>query len=259
MAESNNNLDDLILTEPENEGSKKKGLLVLIGLVVLLAIIGVVLTNIIMSSGDEENKTTQVKDALASNIKMEQATVQIKAPKVNEPAPIDDDLAPLDEQDAIAREGVEKKDDSLQDKIITGASVVTAGTATALMQRKTQAKEEPVMRDEILEETPKRAEPRKVVKKAPPKRVIKKEPRRARVHKKVVYGGNVYIQVGSFSKGPNSNFINKIRRMGLRYRIKEVNGFRRVLVGPFRSVQDAQRVLPKVKAYISRSAFIKKR
>ena len=257
MAESNN-LDDLILTEPENESNRKKGLLVLLGLVVLLAIIGVVLTNVIMNAGDDNNTTEVVKDEIVHNTPNE-----LTQDKKNLDTALDDDLAPLDEQDMIAKESNPEKESVLKsDDIITGASVVTAGaaaaTAATMMHNKIAAKNN-LMRDEILEDTPK-VEKKKVVRakehhvRHVKKKVVHHKPR----VKKSVYRGNIYIQVGSFSKGPSSAFINKIRRMGLRYRIKTVNGFRRVLVGPFRSISEAKRVLPKVRAYISPNAFIKR-
>ncbi len=268
MAE-NNNLDDLILTEPEGEGGRKKGLLVLLGLVVLLAVIGVVLTNIIMNSGEDENKTTQsIKDEIATNLEMEKEKVQIGSNKSKDDENLDDDLAPLDEQDNLAKSSLEDTKESDKDSIITGASVVTAGTAAATAVKKKIAEKKESIRssvkkkindtDEILAEQPKHIEKKRVVKKKEHTRRVHKEVSRVKRDTRVSYGGNVYIQVGSFSKGPSSSFINKIRKVGLRYRIKEVNGFRRVLVGPFRSVNDAQRVLPKVKAYIAPNAFIKR-
>ncbi len=250
MAESNN-LDDLIIPEPESEANRKKGLFVLLGLVVLLAIIGVVLTNIIMNPSDD-NKTTKIKDEISQKIDTSKEFEAIK-----EKAKLDDDLAPLDEKDEIEKASIEKEKNFLsKDIIITGASVVGAGAAAAVAKNKRAVKEED--RDEILEEEPP-AKPKKVERKREVvKKVVRKPKPKKRVRERVNYGGNIYIQVGSFSRGPTSSFINKIRRVGLKYRIKEVNGYRRVLVGPFRSVRDAQRVLPKVRAYISRNAFIKR-
>ncbi len=253
MAESN--LDDLILTEPEGGGNRKKGLLVMLGLVILLAIIGVVLTNLIMNSNSENNATnTSVKDEIVQDIQNNKI--------VSKEDNLDDDLAPLDEKDNFLKD--ENQKDNTKD-IITGASVVAVGAVAAnkIMKNKENKNVEKnkIINNETLKE--KKIEHKKTIRKIVRKEIRREEPRRninkhPKVIKKSNYSSNIYIQVGSFSKGPAKDFINKIRRAGFSYRIKEVNGFRRVLVGPFRNESEARRVLPRVRAYISNAAFIKR-
>lgn len=72
-----------------------------------------------------------------------------------------------------------------------------------------------------------------------------------------------YIQVGAFLKyNPDKKFLDSIKKAGFSYIIKEfnINGkkVRRVYVGPFASRKEASRYLPKIRAKISKNAFITK-
>jgi DedD protein len=257
---SDNNLDDLILTEPESESGSNRGLLVILGLVVLLLILGVVLANIIFGGTGDDNVTKEgVKPDSAKVIesdKKENLSLNTKASnnkgEALEKNDIDKDLAPLDEKDDLVNADIEqhnhKKQTESKEKIKATAAAATAGIAAATVVTKKHIervvhKPKPVVRERRVEHKPK-----PVVHKPRPK------PRREGIR----YGGNIYIQVGSFSKGPTERFIDKIRRAGFKYRIKEVNGFRRVLIGPFRSSSDAQKYLGTVRSKVSSSAFIKR-
>ncbi len=245
MSDSNT-LDDLILNDPEPENSKSKGILILLGLVVLLIIVGAILAKMIFSSPDdvkqESNKDVKKEVNLSSNTKDN---------KKLQSMPEDADLAPLDDTampnaDTVAIDDKEKDTKAEDKKENSDAMTITRA--------------EP--KDNI--DTQADTEVKKVEEKAKPKPKPKPKIQNIVHHdkpktKRLIGGhGNVYIQVGSFSKGPTESFINKIRRAGFRYRIKEVNGFRRVLVGPFASEAEANRYLGKIKAQISPSAFIKK-
>ena len=240
------NLDDLILEEPE-PNNNKKGLLLILGLVVLLLIIGVVLANMIMGGGEESNKTQKVQEkelaTITDNKKNNIKTDELESKNEN----LDADLAPLD-NDNLDKEDVdivEPKEENTNIK--NAASAAAATTATALAAKSVTQRRE-----------------KKVVKKVvhPKKKIVHKKAvvHKSTPHQRISYGGvgSVYIQVGSFAKGPSQAFINKIRRSGFKYRIQEVNGFRRVLVGPFKNKNEAMQVLGVVKEKISSAAFIKR-
>ena len=68
-----------------------------------------------------------------------------------------------------------------------------------------------------------------------------------------------YIQVGSFSKyAPNQKILDTIRAAQYEYHTQKVNeNTTRLLVGPFKSRQEAQAELSNVKEKINKDAFIK--
>jgi len=262
---SDNNLDDLILTEPESESGSNRGLLVILGLVVLLLILGVVLANIIFGgTGDDTNTTSEsVKEKTEKVLDTKEDSKELElAAKDDKDKDVEKDLAPLDEKDDLegadmdnndndAPKAKEKESNTKETMAAVAAATTAAATTAAVAAKhkvekvvhKPKPKPRAVVRERRVEHKPK-----PVVHKPRPK------PRREGIR----YGGNIYIQVGSFSKGPTERFIDKIRRAGFKYRIKEVNGFRRVLIGPFRSSSDAQKYLGTVRSKVSSSAFIKR-
>ncbi len=100
--------------------------------------------------------------------------------------------------------------------------------------------------------------------KSPPKTFHKPKPKpKPKSTPTIHHSGNVYIQVGAFLHyDPNSAFLQKIKKSGFEYKIKEfvINGKRikRVYIGPFSSREEATKYLPKIRKTISKNAFITK-
>lgn len=100
---------------------------------------------------------------------------------------------------------------------------------------------------------PKPVKVKKVIKKEPIKKVTKK----ASTLKK----GSWYVQVGSFAKlQPHKRLIAKIKRLGFSYKQHKsnVNGVNltKLLIGPYTTHKNAQKVRPKIRAEIEPAAFI---
>ncbi len=249
----NNTLDDLILTDPEPEKGKSKGLLALLALIILLIIVGAILAKMIFSSSDDiktdANKTQEpnVKTVIDDNSNNNaSANLDIKDP----------DLAPLDDlNDSIDNTNAESEE--------VEGGIVEDGTPSQ-SKEKTQSKTKTDKKKESQNETAQEPEVQGVVVEKQKSNTIAKQehkvkPKQKPKHTQKVYGGHgtVYIQVGSFVKGPESSFIEKIRRAGFRFRIKEQGGKRRVYVGPFRSREEAKSLLNIVRSKINPDAFIK--
>lgn len=246
---SDNTLDDLILTDPEPENKKSKGILALLALVVLLIIVGAILAKMIFSSpGDTNakdiNKTTEIKKDVAESNTADVALANNTNTQDNTTAPLDADLTPLDDTampSNVETVGVDEKSKNDDKKVSNNEAMSIEKTNSNTKSNI----EEPIVEHKV----------KKIVHKAKPK--VTHKPKQKHNVQKMGGHGSTYIQVGSFSKGPNSDFINKIIKSGFRYKIKEVNGFRRVYIGPFTN-SGAHSVLGRVKANISQSAFIKK-
>ena len=249
----NNTLDDLILTDPEPEKGKSKGLLALLALIILLIIVGAILAKMIFSSSDDiktdANKTQEpnVKTVIDNNSNNNaSANLDIKDP----------DLAPLDDlNDSIDNTNTESEE--------VEGGIVEDGTPSK-SKEKTQSKTKSDKKKESQNDTAQEPEVQGVVVEQQKSNTIAKQehkvkPKPKPKHTQKVYGGHgtVYIQVGSFVKGPESSFIEKIRRAGFRFRIKEQGGKRRVYVGPFRSREEAKSLLNIVRSKINPDAFIK--
>jgi len=72
--------------------------------------------------------------------------------------------------------------------------------------------------------------------------------------------GTYYIQVGSFTGKPQNNLIKKIKSKRLHYRLIKFDigkkHISKLLIGPYKTHQDAQMVLEKIRVQIQPSAFI---
>jgi len=246
-----NNLDDLILTDPELDRSKSKVLMALLALVILLIITGAVLAKIIFDSSENSNsqnsyslmdkKVKSVKDKSLNNNDLSRKNLNSDLSPLNDKEILSDiDMASLDKKDSSNKELSNKSSkplNSKQDSVLGSATELNK----KVIKRVTHKNKTRNKREEI--------------KTTKPKKLQYKQPK-----VKQVYGGagNIYVQVGSFRKGPKQPFINKIIKEGFRFRIKEVNGFKRVLVGPFKNSREVNRFLPIIKSKISSDVIIKR-
>ncbi len=70
--------------------------------------------------------------------------------------------------------------------------------------------------------------------------------------------GDWYIQVGAFRGTPDPNWLAHIKALGYDYRSIPEEGMKKLLVGPFRSREEALEVLPNAKHEFNPGAFIRK-
>jgi cell division protein FtsN len=263
---NDNTLDDLILTEPEPEKTKSRGLLALLALVILLIIVGAILAKMIFSAPDEPTKAKDdTKVEVASDISPDIDKIDANTKDSNSkdsnissdlaPITADPDLAPLNDNAIAANVDTVDVDENKNAKNkSTKSSNNLAGDSSKVANEEDSLGVAPVGKTSTVkkeEDVPKRV----VVKEKPAKKETKV------VHKNrghlIGGSGNVYIQVGSFTKGPERSFIRKITRAGFKYRIRTQNGYRRVYVGPFASRKEAARYLGRVRSEINPQAFIK--
>lgn len=71
------------------------------------------------------------------------------------------------------------------------------------------------------------------------------------------YPQKYYVQVGSFSASPTKEYLLKLERLNLRYKVKHASNYK-VLVGAYGKEEDARRVLDKVRKHVSKEAFLVK-
>jgi len=254
---ADNTLDDLILNDPEPEKGKSKSLLLLLGLIILLIIVGAILAKMIFTTSDSSNSETNITQEKSVQTTVDDNLASSNTTDVNSDIQeADKDLAPLDDMnDTLDLNSnatpVEPMAQGVVEDGVAAAAANKANSNTKSKENAEVAKKQKNKKTEVQEP--------KVSEQKPKKTTVKHTKAKPKVHHKKVYGGhgNVYIQVGSFVKGPESSFIEKIRRAGFRFRIKEINGKRRVYVGPFESRQEASRLLNLVRSKINPDAFIK--
>ena len=224
-----NELNDIILNKGSTDGSNKK-------IILAVAILGVILIIVIM-----------LMNSLSSNgtDNLPQAVLPPEPQSQNQAQSAQTDEEPLFEDVKV----VEDKSDSDVD-------------LDAIAQKlKEESFTEP--KQEAIAEPVAVVKPKKVIKK---KQVVKKhiaekkhtlQQKHPKVQKTTT--GSYYIQVGSFSKyAPNKKFLGKITGLGLHYKYHKVGSMNKVLVGPFKTRNDANSARKKLRSKVEPGAFVVK-
>jgi cell division protein FtsN len=96
----------------------------------------------------------------------------------------------------------------------------------------------------------------------PQKQIDKKKENKKKLENKVSQesvstplSDTYYIQTGSFSKKPSSEYLAKIKKLGLSYNTK-FKGNYKVFVGPYNIESKARASLEKVRMHINKGAFL---
>jgi len=115
------------------------------------------------------------------------------------------------------------------------------------------------LKKESLEEevTPEPAlvKTKKVVKKSP----ITKKTSQKTVTPKHALKGSYFIQVGSFSKyEPNKKFLGSITKLGYNYKYHKIGTMNKVLVGPFKTSDEAKKARRTLRSKVEPGAFLVK-
>ncbi|WP_345984392.1 SPOR domain-containing protein [Sulfurimonas sp. HSL-1656] len=221
--EHHNELNDIILNRNSRDGTRKK-MLIGVGTLVIVAIVIVIIMGRMSGS----------------------APVQVAHPEVVA-KPIPSPVTPAESVNAT-----------------TPAPEPEAEPAAEAPAVPEMAQPVPIEQSDIIviDET----EPEVVPEPKPvPAPVVKPKPAPVPTPAPAVAGhpapGDVYIQVGSFSRyKPNRTFLDNIKRSGYEYTFHRVviNGatINKVLVGPFKSRSDAKARLQDVRRKIESGAFI---
>ena len=69
--------------------------------------------------------------------------------------------------------------------------------------------------------------------------------------------GNYYIQLGSFSRYPDSAYLKHLEALGFDYKVIDEDGMKKLLAGPFKSKEEANSILPTVWREFSPEAFVR--
>jgi len=245
------NLDDLIIDDIKPSKTKGKSVLTIVALLIVLMIAAIVMTRKFVSE-NEQNGTILEKNEevlISPDLKLDTSEHGIEADKKEL-----EQLSSMMEESLTDTKPQPKKETSQpaqpQEKQTKAQTAKIKPDTTQIDEEAKPAKTKPAVNIHTVEAERKKAS----VKPAPETaRPVVKHSKPAHVAKKSESSPVYYIQVGSFSKKPSSQFLSVITRNGFHYQLR--NG--KLLVGPYRSDSAAREDLPRVKNKINKSAFIK--
>ena len=243
---SDRNLDDLIIEEPESEGSKLKNLLTLLALLAIIIILGTILYRLVTGGSDIEPKkepSSEKKEITQKSESSEES--KIKEAKSNSQEVLPAELHPI-----------------IKDKYSEQNRGYYSQGAQAYMQDDTQdSSQADSSVSERERETKARSEASKPKEEAKPKKVRKQSP--AKLFKKVEHTNSsatkkrgYYVQVGSFKRQPAESFLNKLRDSGFHPVLVKSGSMIKVRVGPYPTRAKANEALKRVKTKLGIDGFV---
>ncbi|WP_457744802.1 SPOR domain-containing protein [Sulfurimonas sp.] len=223
--DNKNELSDIVLNKNSTSNSNKKIILAIATLGVILIIV-VMLMNSINSQG-----TSNLPQAVLPPEPQAQTTAENELDK----EPLFKDVPIVQEKSTS-----EANLDEIAKKLKQESSETVVQSTPDLTVEKPK-----VIRERAkIQETPK---------------VVKHETKQ--VHKVVHTTPKhaYFIQVGSFSRyEPNKKFLNSITNLGFTYSYRKIKSLNKVLVGPFKTAKEANKVKAILRSKVERGAFLVK-
>jgi DedD protein len=250
---NDHNLDDLIIDTIAPKNGKSKSFLTIIALLLVVLIVAIILTKTLLKAPQnndltfEENLTTMI----APELQLEEPT-KVKEPiKVVENLSISKNLP----KTTIKKPEIKKPEityevtpsnvnDSIK-KPTTEVAVVSKPTA------KPEVTKIATKKSTVTKNSNKKPVQKKFIAK---KHVTKKPVRKANTSSAKKY----YVQVGSFKEKPSARFLSVIKSSGFKYHITNVDarGYRKLLIGPYKTRASVDKARDMVRDRIHKSAFV---
>ncbi|OCL81887.1 rare lipoprotein A [Arcobacter porcinus] len=243
--DSEDEFDSLILEKRSNRSSNKKKYILLGAILLVLFFLTIMLFGLLSNNNKKTDPFMESTNEVIEN---------------NNSSNIEEDYKRiLDETNRkSATETLEKSNysNSLDDIVQVEESV-------------TQIEQEPeiIIPDELINNTIKKVEEKKTP--APTPKVVEPKPTKVEAKtsiKDLVEGKNnqgtqtttpkatssstakaYYVQIGAFSKQPNSAYLQKIKQNGFEYKILNEKNLNKVLIGPFKDRAEANTKVPSIK------------
>jgi len=239
---NDHNLDDLIIDTIEPKNKKSKSLLTIIALLIIVLIVAIILTKTLLKTPETDELTFEenMSEMIAPELQLQEPTVK-KSIEVSKP----------------------KEEPSLSEIIEEKITAAEKPKETVKETLKEEAKEV-VTQVESIHETPK--VPKEEVSTEPI--VIKKEPKAIKkpqvIEKPKVIKSSTkyYVQVGSFkTSNPSTRLLSVIRSSGFKYHISTAdnNGNKKLLIGPYQTRAEIDKIRTKVRERINKDAFVVER
>jgi len=259
---NDHNLNDLIIDTIEPKNNKTKSLLTLIALLIIVLIVGIILSKILLKSSEnhELSFNENVADTIAPELKL-QDTIEPTdtAEESSLSLPMEEKITKANDVEEIAQISspeIENKENAIieESKIIDKEN-----EATTLTENKENIEDgilTPVELPIIDKKYP--ATPKKNIKKI--KYTSKKSAPNHKHQAKHINRG-YFVQVGSFKKNPSSHFLSLIKKNGFSYHITHPNksGVKKLLIGPYKTKNNAHRACSTIRTRIHKSAFVVKK
>ncbi|SFV62666.1 Arginine/ornithine antiporter ArcD [hydrothermal vent metagenome] len=231
---NDHNLDDLIIDTIEPNNTKAKSFLTIVALFIVVIIIGIVLAK---SYNNTKTPPLTFDDnssvIIAPELKLQEPEKQ-KSDKKSETTPLSDMIEEKTTEPTAPKEKVEP-------------------VASPITQATTKPKHE-----EKHLEIPPVEEIKQHHTKVEKKPVLAKKPLIKHLNPVKTPTVNYYVQVGSYKQSPSPHYLSVIKNSGFHSHLSkpDVNGNKKLLIGPYPTRADVDKILVIVRDRIHKSAFV---
>jgi len=247
----NRNLDDLIIEEPESEGSKLKNILTLLALVAIIIILGTILYRLVTGGSDIEPKkepSSEKKEVIQKS-----EDTKVSEPKENKTA--SEEILPAELHPIIKDRYSEPQSmgfTSKEPKEDYTANSDSQNSDDAIAKEAKEVKQKRHERRDVKPKTASKVKHHTVKKQSPATLFRNVEHSKSISNKKRLY----YVQVGSFKRQPAESFLNKLRDSGFHPVLVKSGSMIKVRVGPYPTRAKANEALKQVKTKLGISGFV---
>ena len=259
---NDHNLDDLIIDTIAPKNNKSKSLLTIIALLIVVLIVGIILTKTLLKSPDNNELAFEenLSEMIAPELQLQEPK-EVTTPKVAKPEE-ETSLASIIEEKVTAPKAVEEPKVEVEEVEVSEPTIVEKKEVSAPIVKKPVPK--PVVTKPVVKETSKpspkpKPKPKTEVKKpvSKPTATPVSKPTTNRIPKAST-SGKYYVQVGSFKENPSKRFLSVIKSSGFKYHVSgpDRTGYKKLLIGPYKTRADVDKARDVVRDRIHKSAFV---
>ncbi len=246
-------LDNIMLDSNEpikDEDTNKKKYLVLGIILVVLFLLTIIVIRLLTGDDKEDSFTSSKADSLEMKKLEENSNIEENFQKIiNERIKKDAQTEESSTQAVTSEEKIE----AINTKQESKEEIAQSTLDETIKKIEEKTKEIKQAEKKVAETKPVVKKP--VVKKVEPKKSVKDLVKSASSNE-VISG--YFVQIGAFTKTPSTNYINKIRSAGLKYKVYkvEVKGkmYNKVLIGPYSSRAQAKDNIDNIKNKLNLSS-----
>jgi len=257
---NDHNLDDLIIDTIAPKSNKTKSLLTIIALLIVVLIVAIILTKTLLKSPEnaellfEEN----LSESIAPELKLQEPSKEVKVAKPKEEVSlstiIEEKITAPDEEtktevtEEVEAQKVEEKTpviETIKEPITITEEVTSVPEVSKPVKKEIQKPKEEVKKP-VIKPSPKPVKKPTVNKKVP----------------KTVTAGKYYVQVSSFkSANPSNRLLSVIKSSGFTSHVSppDRTGYKKLLIGPYKTRADVDKARDIVRDRILKSAFVVER
>ena len=241
---NDHNLDDLIIDTIAPKNNKTKSLLTIIALLIVVLIVAIILTKTLLKSPEnselifEEN----LSETIAPELKLQESSKVVKVAKPKEEV----SLSTIIEEKITAEEETKTEEKKIPAEETIKETLTVTEEVTSVPEVSKPVEKEIIKPKAEVKPSPKAIKKSTVSKKVP----------------KATSTGGYYVQVSSFkSANPSSTQLSAIRNRGFTSHITapDRTGYKKLLIGPYKTRAEIDKIRAEVKAHINKNAFVVQR